>query len=248
MTSLEARSILRTRSPSCSDPSDALFIEALQTAANDPELARWWAQEQASDQAIAAKLQNTSVPANLKARLLATREPVVVQQPIWARRFVFAAAAILICALLFSFWRKSFQPPPSVADYRAEMVSFIKVAPSLELESHRLPLVLDWLTRSSGPLQINVPQRLQQLQPLGCRTLTFRRHAVALICFQRERDQFVHLFVVDRIAFPHLSERSTPEFAAEGEWMTVSWTEDGQLYFMTTKGDRRLLEKYLPAA
>lgn len=67
-------------------------------------------------------------------------------RPTWSRGILLAAASIVALAVLFSSWHGPFQPAASMADYCDEMVSFIKVAPNLELESSELTRLKDFLT------------------------------------------------------------------------------------------------------
>lgn len=53
------------------------------------------------------------------------------------------------------------------------------------------------------------------MEPVGCRTLRYREHDVALICFKRG-ERLMHLFVVDETALPNLPARSSQKFIAEG--------------------------------
>lgn len=75
------------------------------------------------------------------------------------------------------------------------------------------------------------------MEPVGCRTLRYREHNVALICFKRG-DGLAHLFVIDKAALPNLPERSSPKFSAEGEWMTAAWQENGEAYLLMLKSGR----------
>ena len=70
MNEQEARLILQAYRPGA-DPDDPEVAAALQEAARNPELARWFAEEQAFDRAIAAHLGNVPAPFGLKTRILA---------------------------------------------------------------------------------------------------------------------------------------------------------------------------------
>ncbi len=74
MNEQEARLILQAYRPGA-DPDDPQVADALQEAARNPELARWFAEEQAFDRAIAAHLGNVPAPFGLKTRILAQLAP-----------------------------------------------------------------------------------------------------------------------------------------------------------------------------
>ena len=53
------------------DASDPIFAEAQARTHDDPDLARWFTQEQAFDRAVAQALNRLPVPAGLKAGIIA---------------------------------------------------------------------------------------------------------------------------------------------------------------------------------
>jgi hypothetical protein len=227
------------------DEDAMLFAEAKQAAQKDPELAKWFAEEQEFDLAVTEGIGATTVPAGLKTRILAKGPATRIHERLWPRRIALAAAAIIVFAVFFSSWRGLFVPNVSLADYRSEMVSFIKITPPLELESTSLDRIRDWLGQRDAPIASAIPSGLSALDPVGCRILTFRGHEVTLICFRRGPGKLVHLFVVDRGALSKLPNATAPVFAQEQEWMTAAWQDTNHAYLMGTQGDRALLERYL---
>src|ERR1041385_6888235 len=71
MNEQEARLILQACRPGDLDHSDPQIAEALGEVERNPELARWFAEEQAFDRAMAAHLQAVPAPFGLKTRILA---------------------------------------------------------------------------------------------------------------------------------------------------------------------------------
>ncbi len=245
MDKKDIRSILSAYRTGEFPADDVRFEEARKQAEEDPELARWWAEEQEVDRLIALKLQGAPVAAGLKARLLRPPDTVVQARSPWARRIALLAAAIALLAVLFSSWRGPFQPAVSLADYRDEMVGFIKVAPTLELKTKQVADIRAFLDKAGAPARFALPAKLENLEPVGCRTLRFRGNDVTLVCFKREGGKLLHLFVVNRAALPQVPRDRDPEYAAEGEWMTAAWSQGDQVFLMTVQGDRAIVEKYL---
>ncbi|CAN5791435.1 hypothetical protein BH20VER1_BH20VER1_14210 [soil metagenome] len=245
MDEREARAILGMHRAGETGLDEARLQEALRKAETDPELARWWNEDKELDLLIASKLVHTPVPAGLKARITSGVEmqPSVVR-PNWSRAILLAAASIVALAVLFSSWRGPFQPAASMADYRDEMVSFIKVAPNLELESSDLERLQDFLEKAEAPARLSVPKKLRNYEPLGCRVLRFRGRDVSLVCFKLGGDKLAHLFVTDAKTVSTDGSASDPVYAAEEDWMTATWTEGDQSYLLTVKGDRAALEKF----
>jgi|GEM_PF-6936734 len=72
MNDAEAKLILQAYRPGGQDANDPKFRAALEQAQRDPELARWFANEQALDSLISAKVKSAiATPAHLKSQLLA---------------------------------------------------------------------------------------------------------------------------------------------------------------------------------
>lgn len=247
MDDAEARAILRAY---CAGESgeDARFQEAIRRVEADPDLARWWADEQELDRVIEAKLQSTQAPPDLKKRLLSRRKTGAARWSNRSRLITLAVAAVVMLAAFFGSWNGPFQPAVSLADYRDEMVSFVKVEPTLEMQSTQLSHIREWLQKSGATSQLEIPKKLQKLTPMGSRILRFRGHDVALICFRRSEGKLMHLFVMDRAALPHYSRGGRPQFFSEGKWTAAVWVEDEQVYLLATEGDRELLEPFLATA
>lgn len=246
MDSREARSILNLHRLGEPALDEARLQEALRKVEADPELAQWWKAEQEIDRIIATKLTSTQVPADLKSRLLspAPMRTQVVRSS-WSRAILAAAASIAVLGVIFSLWHGPFQPAASLADYRDEMVSFIKVPPTLELESADLARLNNFLSRAHAPAEFGLPKNLQAYVPVGCRVLRFRGHDVSLVCFKIGGDRLAHVFVTDAKSVPNAGRAAAPLFAAEKDWMTAIWTENGHAYLLAVQGDRAAAEEFL---
>lgn len=249
MDSREARSFLGVYRAGEMD-SDARFADAHNLAETDPELARWWAEEQELDRLIAGKMRQAPISEGLKARLIASTAESgnkIIRRD-WQRPLLLAAACFVALAAVLGLWPRHSQPAVTVADYRDEMVGFIKVTPALELETSDLSRVAQFLEKKNAPSQFEIPKPLREMKPVGCRTLRFRGHDVSLICFQRGEGKLVHLFVMDRAALADLRRDSAPDFAKEGTWMTAAWAAGDHTYLVAAQGDREQLEKFLTSS
>lgn len=243
----EARLILQAYRPGA-DRDDPQRLAALRAAESDPELAHWFAEEQAFDRAIAAELAAIPPPFGLKTRILANAAPPrgLLQQS-WAIKLAAIAALLFLVAQVAGLFRTFSSAPAGVPDYAREMVSFIQLNPPLEMMSSDLGAIQGWLAKAD--LQpVAVPPRLAGLQPVGCRVLSFRGHDVGLICFQREGNRLAHLFVVDRAAMPQLKSGEAPVYAEAKGWSTATWMENGRVYMIAAQGERAAVQQYLPRA
>jgi hypothetical protein len=237
----EARSILSLHR--ANEPvNDERFAQAKELAAKDPELARWWVEDQEIDDAIATQLASVPVPADLKARITSRAKPPAMPRFRW-RPALLAAAAILVLGLLFGLWKRPFTPRASLADYRAEMVRFFSVRQPLNLETNNLTDINEFLAKSGTPSGFEIPQPLRDLEPIGCTKLRFRGEDVAVICFKRGNGKIAHLFVINREAIRGVGP--SPNFVNQGSWATAAWVKGDCDYLLTVQGDQREAAKLI---
>ena len=239
------RGILSVHRGHESEAIDPRFAEARGKAESNSGLTQWWEREKEVDRMIGAKLASVAVPADLKARLISRQKIAAPLRSRWTRAALLAAACLVALGVFYGSWRGPFRPAFALADYRDEMVGFIKVDPTLEMKSPDLAQVEDWLQKNRAPSELVLPKKLQELEPIGCRTLRFRGRDVALICFKRKEGGLLHLFVVHHTAVPGVKESGRPQVAAQRDWMTAAWREGEMIYLMAAQGDRPAIESYL---
>src|SRR6188472_4528014 len=103
MTKEEAKRILAAYRAGDQDRLDLHFAEALQKTEEDAELARWFAEEQEFDRAVAAQLKSVPVPFGLKTRILANMSSRSGTRSRWVVALAAAgaaAAALFLLALI----------------------------------------------------------------------------------------------------------------------------------------------------
>jgi len=248
MNEQEARLILQACRPGEMDRNDPEIAGALRQLAGTPELARWFAEEQAFDRAISAHLAAIPAPFGLKTRLLAqAATPSTSTGSRWLIGLAGVAALLFLFAQVAAFWRTSAPVADSLAGYSSEMVSFIKLDPPLELMNPDLGAIGAWLTQKEA-LRPEVPPHLTTLPAVGCRVLSYRGHKVTLICFRREGGGLAHLFVVDRTALPRLKPGGAPFFQRNDGWTTATWADNDRAYMLAVQGDEAAAQRYLPDA
>jgi hypothetical protein len=243
----QARLILQAYQPGA-EGDDPEVAEALREVARNPQLAQWFAEEQAFDRAMAAHLGAVPAPFGLKTRILANAAPPPgASQWSWAVKLAAVAALLFLAAQVVSLFRASNAASNRLPDYASEMVSFIQLPPSLEMKSDDLGAIKGWLAQKEAA-PMNVPPRLAALQPVGCRVLSFRGQKVTLVCFKRGEDRLAHLFVVDRAAMPKMKPGDQPVYQDALGWTTATWAEGDRVYMIAVEGDRAAVERYLPRA
>lgn len=243
MNHQEAQFILRAYRSNGQDADDPQFQEALAHAKNDPALAQWLAEEMALDTAISAKIKQTLVPPDLKMNILAARK-IIRLQPWWqTKSWLAAAASFLILLGGFGFWM-THKTNDEFAFYRHDMATFLTKLDRLDVSTSDMTKIKNWLSQRNAHGDFVVPAGLNDLSSLGCRVLDWRGQKVTLVCFKADGPKEVHMFIVDRGAFPSVPENK-PHFAQDGVWATASWSHENKTYLLASMGDVSLLRKYL---
>jgi hypothetical protein len=246
----EARMILQAYRPGGQDANDSFFAEALAWVQNDPELAGWFAQQQAFDARITGSLQQVPVPAALKAQILAQhRSKPAAPFDWWSRLFViqspiaWAAAAVVLILLGLTLYRNHRSDQSSFAEYSEQMAGAAMTDPHhVDLAVGDLKSAIASLPKDSGDGDLSLPLRLAGGNGLtGCRRLTWHGHDVAMLCFMPAGGGHVDLFVAPATLFPDAPPADQPRFATNNGAPTASWTHAGETYLAVGHGDENQL-------
>ncbi len=240
----QAKEFLLRYRPGCDDTADPQIAEALQLLDRDPELARWFEEQQRADETIRAALREMPVPADLKERILAEQKIV---RPDFARsRLVLVAAAAAVILLgAISLWAFRAGAIGGVTAYRAEMVRHVEKGYLMSVRASNFDQLRQILAERKWPSDFIVPDRLRDVTVVGGSALEWKGHKVALACMQDHR-RGLWLFVVENAAFRSAPDSETPRLQTVGTSPTAIWTQGGNTYLLTANGDESFLRKYLP--
>ncbi|MEP6663381.1 MAG: hypothetical protein ABJC04_06920 [Verrucomicrobiota bacterium] len=253
----EAQKILAIFRPGTDDASDPYFKNALQLAARDTELKRWFETHCANYQTVRGALAQIAPPAALKEQILSER-PVpssrleIISLPpfIW-RRSVWAMAAVMV--LFFGLAVYWFQPvgKNEYAGYRNRMVSAAMRAYGMDLETNDWKQIQTFLAKHQAPSDYSLPEKLRKSPVAGCVVLRWQDQPVSMICFRTGRPlpsgekSDLFLFVADRAAFPKNFAADVPNLERINQVMTATWIDGGKLYLLATRGDEEFIRKFL---
>jgi hypothetical protein len=249
MTKEEVIRILAAYRPGDQEPVGSYFAEALQETEKDAELARWFAEEQEFDDAVAVRLKSVPVPFGLKTRILANMPPRRDTKSRWVVALARAgavAAALFLLAQVISALRTPGQNTASVSDYEQEMMSFVKLPPPLEMESLKIGPIEQWIVDRKAPLA-DIPPGIGAVETMGCRILSFRGNPVTLICFCHGQT-VAHLLMVDRAALPALKPRNSPVLTTRGDWTIATWADQHCACMLAVHDKLAAARRYLPHA
>lgn len=245
MNNQEAKLILQAYRPNGQDASDPFFAEALEQVRRDPELEKWFAEENNLNHHIQTKLQTAiPVPPGLKSDLLALRK-TVRPTPWWLQPTKLAAVGLILAslgAILMAIPQRQTQ----LAAFRETMArSSLQKQGHIEFESHNIASIQQWLQSQNMQTNFNLPATLQAGTGTaqGCRVVDWNGHQATMICFI-VNGQHMDLFVMDRTGLPNIPENGTPQFARAGSLMTAMWTAGGKVYLLTGENEA-VLQKIL---
>lgn len=242
----EAKLILQAYRPGGCDASDPLFAEALEQARRDPELQRWFTEEQALDSHIQAKLQAAFVvPRDLKSNLLALRE-TVRPVPWWFQPLKLAAAAAVVLLIGLAAFLLLPQKPAQLALFREKMVHYsMQEHGHITFESPDIARIQQWLRNRGVDASFELPACLQGKPAEGCRVIDWHGRKATMICFVLDAGEHLDFFVMDRAGLPDLPENSAPQFASANGLMTATWAKGGKVYLLTGDGNKAFFQQLL---
>jgi len=242
----QAKEILSAFRPGTEDERDPVFLEALQVAEHDSELAAWLADRQAFDSAVKRRLAASPLPPALFEQIRIGGTLRQRQARHRRQRLLALAACLVLFLTLAGLWRyrRNFTETTQFAACRSEMVRFLQQFPRLDLETANLAQAREWLADTHHLQQIQFPAGLQRFPTIGCRTLDWHGHPLGLICFMVD-GEVVHFIVIRRSSIPDGPPTSEPQFARVGGDTTVAWSRGELTYLVLSKANEGFLRERL---
>lgn len=246
MTSLEAKFILEACRSGDLDGDDPKIAEAMRAMESDPALARWFAETQELDRAVAIKLKSVPVPEDLLARIRAGEPSGSSQKPHLTRRHWLAIAAAGVAAAIPITLFMTRSRPGTLATFRNDMAGFMDGWDfAFDLNENDYTKVRDWLQSKGTATNVSVPDTLAGSSTIGCKNLRWHGNRTALICFSpRGAGATVHVFVINRNAVVD-PPSSAPEQLKLTNWNSATWADDKNVYLALTTADADKLSRCL---
>jgi hypothetical protein len=246
MSRHEAKEILSAFRPGTEDERDPMFIEALEVAEHDSELAAWLAELQAFDSAVKRKVAVSPLASGLFERIhtgVTLRRAEGHQKRLWLMAL---AASLVLFLMLAGLWlyHRNFAETTQFAACRSDMVRFLQRFPRLDLETASLAQARQWLADTRHLQQVQFPAGLGRFPTIGCRTLEWHGHPLGLVCFMVD-GEVVHFIVIPRNRIPDGPASAEPQFARAGGETTVAWSRRGLTYLVLSKASEGFLRERL---
>jgi len=238
MNSLEARFILEACRDGRLDADDPKIVEAMQAMEADPELASWFAASQELDRVVISKLKSVPVPPDLLERIRAGKTEAAPSRR-WTRRQWLASAAALTAIAIPATILMMRARPGHLAGFREDMADFMdrRWDRTFDLSEPEFASVKAWLESRGDITQIDVPLTLASSRTIGCKTLKWRGHPAALICFSpKGAGAVVHVFVMNREAVID-APGGEPQLAKLPNWNSATWSRGDKVYLALTTAD-----------
>jgi hypothetical protein len=248
MDNREAKFVLAAYRPGGEDASDRRFAEALEQARRDPVLERWLNESIAFDTAMTERLRAVEVPPDLRENILAG---VKVGRPLrWSKPFIkwAIAAALISMAILGSLiWHET--RPAHLTGWQNEALdvisSLVRNESSFDAQSHNADELLAWLRANHAPAAQRLPQNLDKLESLGCKTFSWAGKPVSVICFVRPDGGLIHLVTMSTSAEPDRELKRQPRVVQQDRWATATWREGEMTCMLALEGSPDQLRTYL---
>lgn len=237
MNRARAREILAGYRPGHDLAQDPQVAAALALLEQDPELARWFAHEQALDTALRHRLQEIPIPSGLEARILANR-PTRRARPIrwWNATLLPAAATLLLVIGVSAAWFAS-RGSATWVDYQTRMVGAVTAPYTLDIETRSHDQVRQRMAAAGFPSRYRVPPGLVDYPLEGGLKLRWRDRKVSVACFgsDEEHKPDVWLIVSRRTSLSGAPVTSTPEFGTIGRIRIARWADPDHFYLVATQ-------------
>jgi hypothetical protein len=249
MDNREAKFILNAYRPGGQDTNDRRFTEALEQVRRDPGLKHWFDESVAFDAAMTEKLSATPVPSDLRESILAGVK--VTCAPHWTNRWgkwAIAAAVVLSATLGVLIWHNT-RPAP-VAGWQLQALDAI-LSSIARNESHFDAVssnptgLVKWLRANHAPTGEGLPDNLDKLPSIGCKTFFWHGKPVSLICFNLPEGRAIHLVMTNVSTESDRAIKHKAKAIQQGHWATATWREGDKIYMLALEGSPDQLRRYL---
>lgn len=238
----QAKEILSLHRVDAATAGNDELAAARRLLVDDAELAAWWEAHRAFDAGVRGALEGIPVPAGLADCIL--QELPQAKRIVWWRQpVVWAAAASVV--LWLGFWLHHQALNREFAAFNIRLARAALRDYRMELRTNSLPAIRDYLAHRGCPADYELHAGLERLPGLGCGSLRWRNQPVSMICFERNPDQLVWLFVTDAASVAGAPRSARPVIRTVGELSLAAWSEGRRLYVVAAVGPPEILHDYL---
>lgn len=239
MTDTEAREVLLRYRPGHEEAQDADVEQALAVASRSSELNAWLTEHLSLQERLQRELQSIEPPPGLREQILSERRAAFSLGPITRRLALVGVAAVLGCLVWLAISLSRPDPEERFATYRSRMVRTALRGYSMDIETDDISRIRAHLADQRAPGDWRSPSALEREPLLGCAVLKWRGEPSAMICYGRNGEPDLWLFVANSNAFPDPPEEGT--FAQVNRLNTLCWSEGSRTYLLAGRiGEQEL--------
>lgn len=241
MDSEAARLILECYRPGTADAGDPMFAEALRAAEADPELARWFAEQQKFDSLMVetlARLPSPPVPQSFSFNQ--------TERPAWLR---FAPLALSMAALVvLSLFMLRFWSPRSPEERLAlQAIDYTEAMPRLEFVCFDAESVAGWVAKIPAAQQAGLTYvhgtKAMDMRLIGAGITEWNGKPVVKFCLQNgQQTAMLYLIRGDDFSL----ETKSSKIVEKNGWVSKTARVGNRSYVLTTHGSRRNLNFEIP--
>ena len=249
MTTQQARQILLTYRPWANDAQDPEVAAALALCRQNDDLARWFENHCAVQNAIRARFKAVPLPEGLQQQIVSEYKSRVVV--VWWRQpaVLAAAAVVALFIAIGSLWYSMPRTPKedvSFAAYRSRMVRTAIKAYGMDLVTNDVAQIRSYLAQHQAHADYVLPRNLDPASSVGCGVLSWQGKPVTMVCFRTGKPlppgnkSDLYLFVIDQKDVAGPPAMNSPAFAKVSTLATATWTEGGKVYMLATPNEADL--------
>ncbi|MBV8815361.1 MAG: hypothetical protein JO271_12795 [Verrucomicrobia bacterium] len=242
MTREAAKEILSAFRSVEQDGADPAFLEALEVQSRDPEVKKWFEEQNEIDRMLREKLTQISPPEQLHFQILGRirRERARVLPPAWL-----ALAAVLVIGGLGLIYSLGSFGPNRFREFRRDALAMVSVqpAPKLDMKTPYLSEAKRFLQEHQAPIAQSLPPALKSMSTAGCSAFFWQEHPASLTCFKLPNGQLLHLVVIDQAAIGN--GKIPASFQSEQGWHMMFQQKDGLLLMWASQAPMEKLKQML---
>jgi hypothetical protein len=244
MTNERAKFLLSAYRHNGADAQDPFFRDALEQAAHDPDLTKWFADQRSFDALISEKLNSIQPPASLRSTILSGISSGAAKHRFHSGRFFALAAVLVLSAILLTVLSLK-NDDRSLSPYQDAAFAVLSegAAPKLDLLTSDLVQSQEYLSQKAAPRAPEIPAALHQLPTVGCRAIRWNGRMMSLTCFSLPGGELLHMFVVDARSVGKISPRRGIQ--EMNGWHVKFQRENGMLLMLLSKAPVSELAKYI---
>lgn len=241
----EAQFILQAYRSNSTNAHDPQFQSALSLVKQDPELARWFAEELALDAAFGRKIRAAiPIPPDLKRQLLLARSTGQTRQRVRRLWLAMAATLAIFAASGGTWWWQQFRERQAVLFRDAMAQAALDMSNHADVQGLNGEPLRRWLGEHGGEPGFMLPAGLADKNVAACKIVDWKGSKVTMLCFMIG-DAHLELFVVDAARVPNLAHGSTPQFASARGINTATWSRDGKVYMLAGRQPPAQLQRFI---